>query len=430
MAGGTFTARNKVRPGAYINFTSEAKPLGTVGERGSVLLPAVLPSGPVKEAVKITSDTDMRLVFGLESGDETLLTLREAAKKANEVILWRLGGGEKAAFSKEGLTVTAKYPGSGGNDLTVSVSGEAAPYTVEVKLKGRTVERFSAAEGDEVNSALVEISGVLSPSAGYALTGGSDSEVTAEDWDAFFAAAAVLDFNVLAIPFEESDIIAKAVRFTKEMREEEGRKIQVVVPDTEADHEGVISVKNGVILEDGTVLSKTEAVSYIAGMTAGANVNESCTYAVYDGAADAYPRMKESEIIDALQKGHLVFTARGGKVIVEKDQNTLTSFSPEKGRAFSKNRVIRVLDMLAEDVQRIFEDHYLGKASNSADGRRLYQAELLGYLRQLAEISAIEEPAGEDVIVSAGSEPDMVIVELAVQPVDSMEKLYMTVTVR
>jgi len=118
------------------------------------------------------------------------------------------------------------------------------------------------------------------------------------------------------------------------------------------------------------------------------------------------------------------------KAVIEKDQNTLTSFSPEKGKAFSKNRVIRVLDMLAEDVQRIFEDYYLGKASNSADGRRLYQAELLAYLRQLSEISAIEEPVGEDVVVSAGSEPDIVIVELAVQPVDSMEKLYMTVTVR
>ena len=72
--------------------------------------------------------------------------------------------------------------------------------------------------------------------------------------------------------------------------------------------------------------------------------------------------MKESEIIEALKAGHLVFTARGGKAVIEKDQNTLTSFSPEKGKAFSKNRVIRVLDMLAEDVQRIFEDYYLGKA--------------------------------------------------------------------
>ncbi|MDD6032042.1 MAG: phage tail sheath C-terminal domain-containing protein, partial [Oscillospiraceae bacterium] len=157
-------------------------------------------------------------------------------------------------------------------------------------------------------------------------------------------------------------------------------------------------------------------------------VNQSCTYDTYDGAADAYPRLTDSETIAALQAGHLVFTARSGKVLLEQDQNSLVSFTPEKGRAFRKNRVVRVLDQLAEDTRRIFESYYLGKASNSADGRRLYQAELLGYLRSLAEIGALEQPENDDVTVTAGEEPDVVIAALAVRPVDSMEKLYMTVT--
>ena len=34
-AGGTWTVQNKVRPGAYINFVSVPKALGTLGERGN-----------------------------------------------------------------------------------------------------------------------------------------------------------------------------------------------------------------------------------------------------------------------------------------------------------------------------------------------------------------------------------------------------------
>ncbi|MBR6791416.1 MAG: phage tail sheath family protein [Oscillospiraceae bacterium] len=429
MAGGTFTARNKVRPGAYINFTSAAKPLGTVGERGTALLPMNLSYGPVGEMVAITADTDVRLALGIDSGAEELADLRECAKRAEKVLVWRLCGGRNAGFSGNGMTVTARWPGSGGNKISVVISGSEAPYEVQVLLDGRAAESFSAAEGSEIDSRLVKITGTLSPSAGITLTGGTSDSPAVEDFEAMFEAAALTDFHVLGMPFFNSLLVGMAVDFVKEMRGKEGVMVQAVVPDTAADHEGVISVKNGVILEDGRALSNVKAVAYVAGMMAGTAVNRSCTYDRYDGAVDANPRMKESEIIDALKKGHLVFTARKDRVIVEKDQNTLVSFTSEKGEAFSKNRVIRVLDMLAGDVKRIFEEHYLGRASNSADGRRLYQAELIAYLRQLIEMSAIEEPESGDVVVSAGSASDEVIVELAVQPVDSMEKLYMTVTV-
>ena len=125
----------------------------------------------------------------------------------------------------------------------------------------------------------------------------------------------------------------------------------------------------------------------------------------------------------------MVLTPRTDRVIIEQDQNSLVSFTPEKTRVFAKNRTLRVLDQLARDIQDIFERYYLGKATNNADGRRLYQGELLSYLRQLAEMSAIEEPENTDVTVSPGEDADTVVVEMLVQPVDSMEKLYLTVTV-
>lgn len=430
MAGGTFTVQNKVRPGAYINFTSAAAALGTVGERGTALLPLMLPFGPEGTAVKVDKDTDVLPIFGVKESDPSLLMLRECAKRAKTVLVWRLNSGAKASCTGGNLTVTARYSGAAGNKLTVKIAADGTKFRVETWFDGQLYDsQIAGSIADLSDNLLVKFSGTgtLAAQAGLVLSGGSSG--TEADYDSFFAASVLLDFNVMAVPSSEASVKEKAIALVKRLREDEGRKIQAVLADTAADYEGVISVKNGVILSDGTEVDKTAVVAYAAGMTAGAEVNKSCTYDTYDGAVDVSPRFTESEIVAALKAGHMVFTPRAGRVIVEQDQNTLVSFTPDKGRAFHKNRTIRVLDQLAEDVRRIFEDYYLGKASNSADGRRLFQAELLSYLRTLADISAVEPPENEDVVVTAGAEPDTVVVTLGVKPVDSMEKLYMTVTV-
>ena len=87
------------------------------------------------------------------------------------------------------------------------------------------------------------------------------------------------------------------------------------------------------------------------------------------------------------------------------------------------------MDAIGTDVRTIFEDYYLGKCANDTDGRALFREELFSYLSQLYEVRAIEKPALEDITVTRGETADSVIVEMAVQPVDAMEKLYMTVTI-
>ncbi len=79
---------------------------------------------------------------------------------------------------------------------------------------------------------------------------------------------------------------------------------------------------------------------------------------------------------------------------------------------------------------QIFEDYYLGKCANDEDGRELFREELFAYLTQLYELRAVEKPELSDITVSRGDTADSVVVEMGVQPVDAMEKLYMTVTVK
>src|SRR5690606_2932568 len=221
--------------------------------------------------------------------------------------------------------------------------------------------------------------------------------------------------------------------FVRRLREDEGKKIQVILENyPTADYEGVISVKNGVILADGTTLTAGQAAGWVAGASAGANVNESLTYTAYDDAVDATPRYTNSQIIAALQAGEFVFTPGNGVAQVEQDINTLTSFVPgEKGRQFAKNRVIRVLDSIGNDIRRIFEAFYIGQVNNNADGRNLLKNEINTYLDNLQNMNAIQNFNPQtDIVVQAGQEADSVYVEANIQPVDSIEKIYMLIRVR
>lgn len=165
-------------------------------------------------------------------------------------------------------------------------------------------------------------------------------------------------------------------------------------------------------------------------MQASANINESLTYSAIPNAVDAFPRLTNSETINALKNGQLVVTALNGTAVIEQDINTLSNFTADRSKAFSKNRVMRILDAIGNDVKRIFEQFYIGKVSNNADGRALLKGEIVSYLVTLQGLGAIQNfDSQTDVSVSAGSDVDAVVVELSVQPVDSIEKIYMTVEV-
>ena len=435
MAGGTFLVQNKVRAGAYIRFRSVQQTFATVGSRGVAALPLALDFGPSGSLIEVSADTDVKKIFGCSADAEQLLLLRECAKRAQKILVYRLADGQKASCSSGGLTVTARFGGSGGNRITVRVVEEGDAFRVETLLDGTVQDSQTVSDISRLSQndwVQFSGSGSLSPQAGLVLSGGTDDPVSDDSYDGFFSALEKADFQTFAFPTEDSDLINSAVAFVKRMREDEGKPVQAVVAQfPQADYEGVISVKNGVILEDGTTLSPQQATAYVAGMTAGAQVNESCTYDTYDGAADVSQRYTNTQVIDALQNGEWVFIPRKGGVVVEQDINSLTSFTAEKGKTFSKNRPLRVMDGLASDLRSLFESYYLGKTGNSADGRSLFKAEIVSYLQQLQEIGAIDAfDSAADVEVLPGSDSDAVVVNLSIRPVDSMEKLYMTVEIQ
>ncbi|KPU45813.1 phage tail sheath protein [Oxobacter pfennigii] len=437
MSGGIWTTQNKVRPGVYVNFNSEPQVMGSIGERGIVTMPLMLSWGEPKKVISVGAGEDVSVKLGYAISDSKLLLVKEALKRAQTLLLYRLNTGTKATATAGNLTVTAKWGGVRGNDITVAITeniDDPSYFDVVTLMSGVLVDTQTAADisGLAAND-WVEFGGTgeLTESAGMPLTGGADGTVTNQDYIDYLAAAEITDFNTMALPVTDSTLKGLAVSFCKRLRDDEGKKIQVVIENyPEADYEGVISVKNGVVLSDGTALTAANCTAWVAGATAGAKMNESLTYTTYDGAADVSPRYTNTQIAAALQAGEFVFTASDNKAVVEQDINSLTGYTPTKGKAFSKNRVIRVLDGINNDFVRIFSDFYIGKVANNDDGRNLLKNECVNYMNSLQGIGAVQNfDSQADIAVLPGAGADSVYIEVHAQPVDSVEKIYIGVEV-
>lgn len=444
MAGGTFLAQNKIRPGAYINFKDVAKPLSSLGTRGIMTMPVPMSWGDTITELLSTELIDGKSLpkIGYTAFDEESQIFREALKNAYKAIVYRLDtGGTKATTVLTPLTATAKYAGIVGNEIAVSVVANGAKFDVITIFRNVEKDRQTVTTVEELEDndwVVFSGTGNVVADAGVTLSGGTNGTVSDSTYANYLNAIKAYNWNTMAIPQDASSQTQNFITFIESQRDTFGKKVQAVLYNVDADYEGIISVAQGYKTVDETI-SPTTFVAYVAGLTAGANPNESNTYHVIPGAAsivypDGVTPYGNEEIIEALRAGKFVLSTRqDGAVVVEQDINTLHTFTPDnpdKGYAFSKNRVIRTLDEINNSVALVFERSYIGKVNNNDDGRNIFKAAIISYLNTLQNISAIRnfDPTA-DIQIYAGEAIDAIVVDLAVQPVDSMEKLYMTVMV-
>ena len=269
----------------------------------------------------------------------------------------------------------------------------------------------------------------LTTAAATALTGGTNGTVNAAAYTAWLTALEVESFNAVGYPGTDESVKALVDAFVKRLRDEDGRKVVGVLYQHAGDDIGLISVKNGVVLTDGTVLTGDKAVAWVTGATAGAELNESLTNTAYDGAVDVDVKYTKGQYEAAIQAGEFVFYADSGKARVLSDINTRTTFGGGVSEDWTSNRVVRVMDGWANDVARIFGERYLGTQTNSETGRALFKADLVALGKEYEGIDAISGFVPDDITVLQGSGKRDVSVSCALTPNDSMEKLYMTVTV-
>ena len=466
----SWKTQNKRRPGAYFNVVGKGNNNNGT-DIGRTLLPVSTQlNWGAKGIIKLNSDSNFKALLGHDIDEPELQTLHEVLKGANTVLLLNNNDGVAATANDESLpwAFTAKYPGTVGNELHVTVQKSDSKVIVSILLNSRIVDQQDinldkpealmsndyvlvkltdrttptspdTKDSDDNAKAPIVKPASLNPLADLQhdvtvdLTGGTTTPVDINDL--LNDALETEDYDVATTAGfpADSPLHKQLVEEIKHLREDNDIKVRGVIPYTsdKINYEGISTVANGVVLGDGTELDATVAAGFFAGASSSANAAKSLTYVEYPDAISAYPKFSNDRTIEALENGEIVFTTkRNETVVIEQDINSLTKVTAEKPVFFSKNRVVRTMDTIVTNTKRTFEDMFIGKITNSSTGRDLFKANRVSYLQSLADANVISDFKEDDIYIEAGNDRDSILVNLAVKPLDSMEKLYMTMIVQ
>lgn len=442
MAGGTWIDQNKVRPGVYINYKSAPASLATMGERGVVAIARVLDWGERGKFYTIEDPSDCAKL-GHAITDAEMLFVRQIllgsnrTQGATKILLWSLSttGGANASATIEDTTATAKYPGAFGNRISFDIeyTDENTPFTINTYLDGVMVDSQTANDWNDVHeNDYVTFSGdVTAGGVQKSLTGGANGTPTSTAYSDFLSALELQKFDVVIYDGAEAVTKTAFADFVKRLSNQEGVKCQAVLSDANnPDNECVINVyPQAVTLTDGTQLAASELTWWVGGASAGANVYESLTYAAYPDAIEVNPVLTSSQQEDAINAGKFALISQFDRIQVLTDINSFVTFAVEKGKAFRKNRVIRTVFGLCNDIYRTFATYYIGAVHNDEEGRKALKAEILDLMNRYQGNRALQNVEAEDVTVLQGIESDAVVIEIYCQPVDSIEKIYINITI-
>lgn len=444
MAGGTWQSQNKIRPGVYIRFKSTAGLGLNVGERGTVTICEPMSWGPVAQVMEIEAGADMTPYTGYDITAPQNRFLNEIFKGTNrtaapnKVLLYRpsASSSSQASATVSPLTATAKYPGARGNDISVIITELTTPadtFTVSTVVDGAIVDQQTAETVEDLAAndwVTWSGTGALTASTGEALTGGADGTVQSAAYTTYLTAIEPYKFDVMIYDGADSTVQSALIAFIKRIADESGVYAQLVASGlTNPDSRFVVNVESGVTLSDGTQLTPAQVTWWAGGALAGAQYNESLTYATYPDAVNVSPLLTNSGYEEALQAGEFVLFADDGVVKVEQDINSLVTYTTDIGEVFHKNRVMRLCNTIANDIYRQFSDSFIGVVNNNEAGRSQFKAAIVGYLLDIQAGGGIQNFSADDVTVEAGEDIDAIVVNIAIQVIDSVEKIYLTIEV-
>lgn len=336
-------------------------------------------------------------------------------------------------------TVTCLQKGEFGNRLTAEVNPTNQPGNsrCNVYLDDDLTNPIESFDGIGTNSEKsgkfvhVNYHGANVEKAKGRLTGGSDGKTPdASIYDAFFTALKTIAFDVLIYDGKDATLKSTFASFVKDQSNDEGKRCQCVLSEYVADNECIIScASQSVTLDTGAVLKPEQLTWWVGGASAGANVNESLTYSCYPGAVDIEPKLTRSEQEAQIEGGNFALISQFDKIQVLTDINSFTTFSVEKGKAFRKNRVVRTVFGLCNDIYKTFALYYIGAVHNDEEGRKALKAEILNLMLKYQGNRALQNVVVDDVTVNKGVDSDAVVIEINCQPVDSIEKIYINITI-
>ena len=448
MAQGSFTDFDKIRPGAYVRFMATRTDADMLGANGIVA--TVLPLAWGDDIVRLTAD-DVRggrtlELTGYAIGAPELVSVQKALENAREVVIVRgdAGSTKATAAISSVLTATAKHGGVLGNGITVTIEPFGDSFVVITALNGTEVARSVGSTAEEIEDNMYVAftgTGELSEQSASALEGGANG--TVGGWtEAVEEVIGGLNYDVVVMT--SPDKIVDFEKFLKREHDAGRYRTGVAVGTYSSDSddgnfEGLVKIDKAQYpalarYPNGTEHSLTagEVAHWAAGLYAGTSINRGNTYAVVPYVVELEKAYNDEETIARLNKGFFLLTyRRDGAVVVEQDINSLHIFSSMRTRAYSKNRTMRTLVYIQEYIADLFETGYIGKVNANEHGRSALSGDIVAFMMRLSDEGAIRNfNISEDISIRMGAEPDTIIVDLFVQPMDSLEKLYLTINTR
>lgn len=201
------------------------------------------------------------------------------------------------------------------------------------------------------------------------------------DYNAATQRAANKKWNYLAIPGISIADATNIATWIKTQRDVNKKTFKAVLPNIEADHEGIINFTTEGIEVGTTIYSASDYTARIAGILAGLPFTRSSTYYVLP-EVDV---ITESIVPNAdIDEGKLILINDGENIKIGRGVNSLTTTTVTKGEDYKKIKILEVMDMIRDDIRDTFEDQYIGKVPNTYDNQVLFFTSVNAYFKELS----------------------------------------------
>lgn len=452
----------KKRPGIYQRHTNAGASAPVSAQDGICAIPVQACWGPLGKVVKNTHSSDLTKNYGTGTYGKDYTVPAAAAMfngGASTVYTYRMGSGGTAASKEigEGLTATAKYPGT----LAISVAvqeklGDSTKKQLQVYTGTTLVEEFTfAADGKAeganlteaaANSAYITLSGsavtvpVLAVASG-ALAGGVNPTVTNEDYSKAFAALEPFYYNTIALDVNDDENLTlslllqsylnNAYKLGKLGMAVVGEKTTVAFADR-CKHAADFNDAKVVYLGGGWMsgsenMDGVMAICYTAGAIAATPSNQGIVHTIVNGATDLCESVTFSQYEQAIDSGMLMVSmSPDGTVWYDSGINTL--ITPESGTQDAGWKKIRRCKVRFEMIERL--DRALapkvGRVSADSDGIADIIQTGQRVLDQMANNEGKLAPGATFVEDPANPyNGDSGWFEINANDIDSLEKLYL-----
>jgi len=472
----------KERPGVYVRIVSGTPLPGLDATRGRVAAVIRAPWGPLEVATPIYGASDIDSTFGT-AGQGTTDLLREVLLgNCRDLLAWRMNGtaanaGVVATASLNDMTavtpigganITAKYAGTKGNDVSISVQDDiVSPTTLRnliVYNQTAQLEVWTFAKGAALPGEFQAAANVIGNNSNWInfavanagtndkimavvsmkpLLGGTDPVPAAGDLSRALTAMETQDFGLIVLDTEQVADHGTLDAWIDKVRQG-GKRVMGVIGEPSSvafntrlndaalyNNEGLVYVANGFshaalgVPNSTVVVEGAKAAGRTAGVIAATPLRRSVTNISLPDGLGIVGAMTDSQIKSMLRSGGLLFSIGARKnVKIEQGLTTFTIPDTTRDAGWKKIRRTRTRDALIDNIAYAWDD-LIGGVNNDEDGRKLLVGVGMGVITDMIGQGLLRSGT---IAEDAGNPPtsDSAWFVCNVVDNDSAEKLYIT----